>query len=205
MLVDLDRIQIHRADYSTVRDVHKAPALDLVALFTLGPQSGPGPQHVPALQQLQHLYNDALILLLFHPATVLDGALTGGKLPIALYESHYEPGTEDGDKGLQVEGWGMGRQQQMKFRELSFEVETGEAEMIGVDFVAKGGGNATAIQSTVNTQEKPKASKTSAKGKGKASAEQTNVASRDVPLSSEDEERTWSLCCSHVSDANAWL
>lgn len=170
--------------------MHKAPALDLVALFTLGPLSGPLPQHVPVLQQLQHLYNDSLILLLFHPETILNGSLTGGKLPISLYESYYEPGTEDADKGLQFDSSGTGRQLQMRFKELAFEVDSGEAEMIGVDFVAKGGNNATAI-----TQKTTDESSGSSKAKGKANADQhqPNGTTTDAPLSAEDEERKLAL------------
>jgi COP9 signalosome complex subunit 6 len=37
-----------------------------------------------------------------------------------------------------------------KFRELVYSIETGEAEMISVDFVARGGGNATAVEGTSN-------------------------------------------------------
>ena len=114
------------------------------------------------------------MLLLFHPQTILDGALTGGKLPISIYESYYEPGSENADKGLQVDGWAMGRQLQMRFRQLPFEVETGEAEMIAVDFVAKGSGSATVH----NSATPPKA-----KGRAEASA-----ANNDVQLSVADEE-----------------
>lgn len=128
------------------------------------------------LQQLQDAYNDSLMLLLFHPQTILDGSLTGGKLPISIYESYYEPGSENADKGLQVDGWGMGRQLQMRFRQLPFEVETGEAEMIAVDFVAKGSGTAT-VQASAT-----------APAKGKARAEQSSATSTDVQLSPEDEE-----------------
>ncbi|TIA31122.1 hypothetical protein D6C83_07098 [Aureobasidium pullulans] len=161
------------------KDVHKAPPLDLVAIFTLAPPSGPLPEHVPILQQLQHSYNDSLMLLLFHPQTILDGSLTGGKLPISVYETYYEPGSESAEKGLQVDGWGMGRQLQMRFRQLPFEVETGEAEMIAVDFVAKGSGLATVQNSAA-----PPA-------KGKARAEEST--STDVQLSAEDEEVMSSL------------
>ncbi|THX30693.1 hypothetical protein D6D10_08585 [Aureobasidium pullulans] len=161
------------------KDVHKAPPLDLVAIFTLAPPSGPLPEHVPILQQLQHSYNDSLMLLLFHPQTILDGSLTGGKLPISIYETYYEPGSEGAEKGLQVDGWGMGRQLQMRFRQLPFEVETGEAEMIAVDFVAKGSGSATVQNSAA-----PPA-------KGKARAEEST--STDVQLSAEDEEVMSSL------------
>lgn len=176
------------ADHETVKDVHKAPPLDLVAIFTLAPPSGPLPDHVPILQQLQHSYNDSLMLLLFHPQTILDGTLTGGKLPISIYESYYEPGSESADKGLQVDGWAMGRQLQMRFRQLPFEVETGEAEMIAVDFVAKGSGSAAAHNSAAPPS----------KAKGRA---EDNAASNDVQLSAADEEgrqdRTYATSKSH--------
>ncbi|KAK6008415.1 hypothetical protein QM012_000318 [Aureobasidium pullulans] len=162
------------------KDVHKSPPLDLVAIFTLAPPSGPLPDHVPILQQLQHSYNDSLMLLLFHPQTILDGSLTGGKLPISIYESYYEPGSENADKGMQVDGWSMGRQLQMRFRQLPFEVETGEAEMIAVDFVAKGSGSATVHNSATPPS------------KGKSRAE-GSAATNDVRLSPADEEVISSL------------
>ncbi|KAK5004274.1 hypothetical protein LTR39_006209, partial [Cryomyces antarcticus] len=54
------------------RDVHKAPALDLVGWFTLGPEEGPQAVHVPIMQQLQTNYNDAAVLLLFHPGAIVN-------------------------------------------------------------------------------------------------------------------------------------
>jgi len=134
------------------------------------------------LQQVQHLHHDDTLLALFHPESILEGNLTGGKLPFSLYESYYEPGSENADKGLQVDGWGMGRQLQVRFKELAFEVETGEAEMIGVDFVAKGGGNATAVADAAAQIE----TKTS-KGKGKA--QDVDNSTDEVALSPEDDER----------------
>ena len=176
------------ANIMSVRDVHKAPALDLVAVFTLGSPSGPLPEHVPVVQQLQHVYNDDLILVLFQPSIILDGELAGGKLPISLYESYYEPGSENADKGMQVEGWGQGRQLQMRFRDLSCEVETGEAEMIGIDFVAKGSGNASAIANAASTQKTGQGQKTTNKGKAKAVDGVTNGVHKS-PLSPEEDER----------------
>ena len=38
----------------------------------------------------------------------------------------------------------------IKFKELVYSIETGEAEMISVDFVARGGGNATAVEGTAD-------------------------------------------------------
>lgn len=160
-------------------------------MFALGPPTGPEPQHVPILQQLQHHYNDSLILLMFHPASILDGNMTGSKLPVSLYESFYEPGSEAADKGLQVDGWGLGRQLQMRFRELSYEVETGEAEMIAVDFVAKGSGVATAVPAT--TSSKSTAEGSSKKGKGKAAVDSPSANNSEELLSPEDEELISSL------------
>ncbi|KAF2150704.1 hypothetical protein K461DRAFT_295955 [Myriangium duriaei CBS 260.36] len=172
------------------KEVHKDPQLELVAAFTLGPASGPLPEHVPFIQQLKAEYNDDVKLLLFHPETVLDGSMVGGKLPITLWESFYEPGTENADKGLQVDGWGIGTQLQLKFRQIPFEVETGEAEMIAVDYVAKGAANAN-----LATDAGRKQSVTSSKGKGKA----VQALSDEQVLSAEDEE----LISSLTSKANA--
>lgn len=114
--------------------------------------------------------------------------MTGSKLPISVYESFYEPGTEAADKALQIEAGGMGRQLQMRFRELAYEVETGEAEMIAVDFVAKGSGTATAVPSATSTQKAAASSTSSTKGKGKAAESQTNGTAKDNSLTSEDDE-----------------
>ncbi|TKX22794.1 COP9 signalosome complex subunit 6 [Elsinoe australis] len=176
------------------KEVHAQPPLDLTAIFTLGSTKGPAPDHVPVVQQIKATYNDDVLLVLFHPETILDGSLTGGKLPITVYEAFYEPGTEDGDKGLQVDGWGVGRQLQLKFRQIPFEVETGEAEMIGVDYVAKGAANANLA---VDPSRKASTAALSSKGKEKV-LEQTNGAV-DTVLSPEDEE----LIASLTSKSNA--
>lgn len=98
---------------------------------------------------------------------------------------------------------------ELKFRELAYSVETGEAEMIGVDFVAKGGGNATAIETgraatapaaqPAMTMQTPIKGESSTKGKGKVKSkdkdkategtEETNgeIDDRDV-LTAEEEE-----------------
>jgi len=77
-------------------------------------------------------------------------------------------------------------------------VETGEAEMISVDFVARGGGNATAVDGTVKMAEKGQASQVpvgQGKGKGKEAETKTEVNGVDDSsiLSSEDEEFIASL------------
>lgn len=161
------------------RDVHKVPAFDLVAIYTLGPVEGPQEVHLPVLRQVQALTGmEGIMLLLFHHELV--DQMQGGKLPISLYETVHEQ---------------EGEQLQMKFRELSYEVETGEAEMIGVDFVAKGGGNASAVAKQEAAQAPDLSKKEKGKGKGKAKdkdGEANGEAAASV-LSPEDEELIASL------------
>lgn len=174
------------------KDVHKEPALDLVGWFTTAPATGPELQHVPIHQQIIHDFNETAVLLAFHPADVLAGPSQGGKLPLTIYESVYE-GTQgagkavshetDGDRSMDIDSseGPLG----LKFRELPYTVETGEAEMISVDFVARGGGNAT----NIDTPAKPK-------GKGKISKDpksqqEAKTLSDSSLLSPEDEERKW--------------
>jgi COP9 signalosome complex subunit 6 len=164
------------------REVHKAPALDLVAMFMSSSADGPQPAHLPVLNHAQSLVgNDNLMLLLFQLDMV--DKMEGGKLPIGLYEPYQEP---------------VGEQSEMRFRELSFEVETGDAEMIGVDFVAKGGGNATAVQGIQTANADASARDKKAKGKAKSEAKddkddaESDGAATNV-LSREDDELIASL------------
>lgn len=182
-----------------VKDVHKVPALDLVGWYTILPTSGPQPFHLPIHRQILHTYNESAILLGFHPAEVLEGK-GGGKLPLTIYESNYEADDhtaapaggedkemKDGDATLSI-----------KFKELPYSVETGEAEMISVDFVARGGGNATAVDSA--SKKKPaEKSTTKDKGKMKAIAEDESKSDENTMLSREDEE----LIASLTAKANA--
>jgi COP9 signalosome complex subunit 6 len=168
------------------REVHKAPALDLVAMFMSSTADGPIPAHLPILSQAQSLVgNDNIVLLLFQLDMV--DKMEGGKLPIGLYEPYQEQ---------------IGEQTEMRFRELNFEVETGDAEMIGVDFVAKGGGNATAVPGGQTGEMTSSSEKKSSKGKGKAKDEKNETEADGAVahvLSREDEE----LISSLTAKANA--
>lgn len=177
------------------KDVHKAPALELVGWFTVAPTSGPQPHHLPIHQQVLHTYNESAVLLTFHPSVAADGATAGGRLPLTIYESVYEGESpagqagRDEDKAMQMEG--QDAPLNLKFRELPYSVETGEAEMISVDFVARGGGNATAVDGTTKQVSKDQASQTPV-GEGKNSDETDKKEVNGVDsslLSPEDEER----------------
>lgn len=186
-----------------MKDVHKVPALDLVGWYTIIPTSGPQPFHLPIHRQILHSYNESAILLGFHPTEVLEGS-AGGKLPLTIYESNYEAEETVGEAGEDKEMRDGETQLKLKFKELPYTVETGEAEMISVDFVAGGGGNATAVDGAVKKSTK---GETGEKGKEKTKAskkadEEEGDASKKGDqhiLSREDEE----LIASLTAKANA--
>lgn len=185
-----------------VKDVHKVPALDLVGWYTILPSSGPQPDHLPIHRQILRTYNESAILLGFHPTELL-GVSVGGKLPLSIYESNFEAEeTSSGDHGEDKEMTDVEPQLALKFKELPYSVETGEAEMIGVDFVARGGGNATAVDGTATNTAAVKDKADKNKGKTRASIKDGNeVTHNEIQhfLSREDEE----LIASLTAKANA--
>ncbi|KAJ4983219.1 cop9 signalosome subunit 6 [Stagonosporopsis vannaccii] len=182
------------------KEVHKQPQLDLVGWFTLGPASGPGSYVLPIHSRITELYNESPILLLFHPESTYTEATAAGKLPLTLYESLSENAPNDpNDKAMDIDGAAQAKT--IKFRELVYSVETGEAEMISVDFVARGGGNATAVEGSVGVSapaaETPVTSDNAGKkGKGK---QKEKDGEKDAPideaavLDADDEEILSSL------------
>lgn len=123
------------------------------------PESGPQPHHLPIHRQILE-HTDPTLLLGFHPTSASEKT-TGGKLPLTIYESNYEAEGVIADGEDKPMSDGEDSQIKLKFRELPYTVETGEAEMISVDFVAKGSGNAAAI--TTGTTSKGKTAETSDK------------------------------------------
>ena len=190
ILLDSDWFNARLQQY---KDVHKAPALELMGWFTTAPQTGPEAVHVPIHQQILQNYNETAVMLCLHPKGVLDGAGVGGKLPLTIYESVYESG-EGADKGaMDIDGEDhQNRSLDLRFRELNHSIETGEAEMIGVDFVAKGSGNATAVDGGVKGGAKGSGSRTESgqrESKGKSVVRDAKATDEASALSAEDEER----------------
>jgi COP9 signalosome complex subunit 6 len=189
-----------------VKDVHKVPALDLVGWYTILPTSGPQPLHLPIHRQILHSYNESAILLGFHPTAVLEGS-AGGKLPLTIYESNYEAEETPLAAGEDKEMKDGESQLALRFKELPYSVETGEAEMISVDFVARGGGNATAVDGAAKKPAGEKSETSSDKSKGKTRATKNSEdkdterskADEQLFLSREDEE----LIASLTAKANA--
>ncbi|KAL4756898.1 COP9 signalosome complex subunit 6 [Aspergillus foveolatus] len=129
------------------KDVHKVPALDLIGWWSTAPPSGPTTAHLPIHRQILQNHNESAVFLAFHPSQVQGASQSQGKLPLTVYESVYEGEsvTENG-KAMQVDG-----EEQLlniRFRELPYTVETGEAEMIGIDTVARTARNAASIESS---------------------------------------------------------
>ena len=191
VILDHGTVRLHEAWFKErlqqYKDVHKAPALELVGWFTTAPATGPQPEHLAIHQQIVQTYNEAAVLLAFHPSSVLDGATVGGKLPLTIYESIYE--NEGGEMDQTMLEDGQEAPLAFKFYELPYSIETGEAEMISIDFVAKGGGNATAV----DVSHKPEEKKQSQQTKGttqEQELEHANGVDDSVVLSPEDEECT---------------
>lgn len=169
------------------RDVHKSPALDLVGWFTIAPTSGPQPYHLPVHKQLAETYNESILLLAFHPSSFTEASASqGDKLPLTIYETIYETSAEDGDKTMQASG--DAPPAAIKFKELPYSVETGDAEMISVDFVARGAGNATAVPVAKKPDVAPKG-----KGKAKTSESDSQANGNVTHLSTEEEDTIASL------------
>ncbi|KKY15247.1 putative cop9 signalosome subunit 6 [Phaeomoniella chlamydospora] len=133
------------------KDVHKQPSLELVGWFTVAPESGPLPVHLPIHRQILN-YNESPVLLAFHPSALATiGSNTTGKLPLTLYETTEDAESTPNNGGKRKDSSAMQLDSDepepspLRFRVLPYTVETEETEMIGVDYVAKGGGNASAI------------------------------------------------------------
>ncbi|KAK3358630.1 hypothetical protein B0T24DRAFT_586503 [Lasiosphaeria ovina] len=133
--------------------VHKDRSLDLVGWYSLVDKTGPTPLHLPIHQQIIG-HNESAILLGIHVFEIGRPA-AGDSLPLTIYESNLEadgqPTKSDGDdedkemKDPEVHP----AKQVLRFRELPYSTEIGEAEMISMQFIREGGANAT-----VNDREK---------------------------------------------------
>lgn len=165
-----------------MRDVHKDPQLDIVGWYTLVPKTGPNADHVPIQVEILERYNESAILLGFHIQDVLN-PVPGNPLPVTIYESNYE--AEDASKGTEGEDQQMkdseaANKMVLRFRELPYSTETGEAEMIAMQFIREGVAHATREGDSKGSIADKKADK---KGKGKQPA-----ASQQKPQAPHDED-----------------
>lgn len=173
-----------------MRQVHKNPQLDLVGWYTLAPKTGPLPLHLPIQRQIL-AQNESAVLLGFHIEDVLRPA-AGDPLPLTIYESNLEAG----DSGDSHEARGKGKDKDiemkdpeapaemvLKFRELPYTTETGEAEMIAVQFIREGGASATVddTEKRILEQFEKKIAVNDGKGKRRAVSQEETVPSKSEP------------------------
>lgn len=161
--------------------MHKDPPLDIVGWWSTAPPTGPNASHLPIHRQLLQDYNESAVFLAFHPSRIQERQ--GAKLPLTVYESVIEgENAADAGKDMQIDG--EERALNIRFRELPYSVETGEAEMIGVDTIAKGSG--TAYWTETATQ--GSAAGTSKKAGDKNQKEGAEQSSQAGSLTQEEEE-----------------
>jgi len=125
--------------------VHKSPQLELVGWYSLVPKTGPTPLHLPIHNQII-AQNESAVLLGFHVEDILH-PVAGDPLPLTIYESNMEADDtvrEDagGEDKEMKDSEGPGKMT-LRFRELPYTTETGEAEMIAMQFIREGGANAS--------------------------------------------------------------
>ncbi|KAH6660453.1 hypothetical protein BKA67DRAFT_548088 [Truncatella angustata] len=187
-----------------MRTIHKSPQLDLVGWYTLLPKSGPNASILPIHNFILSEHNESSLLLAFHPESAVNQSV-GSRLPLTIYESNYEvdePRTEQSGEDKEMKD--TDAPLKLKFRELPYSVETGEAEMISMDFVARGAGNATLVKPAEPKKLKEVLQEVEGKGKGRAAdvkkeQQDTAQAFDEHILSREDEE----LIASLTAKANA--
>mgnify|MGYP001570106091 CR=1 FL=1 len=168
-----------------MKDVHKNPPLDFVGWYTLIAPSGPTDYHLAIQETLSNLNGPETpcILLGFLPSESLSKS-SNEALPITIYESIAKP-ADNRAAGQDVE-MAQDSSPRSVFAELPYVIETGEAERIAIDFVARGGGNATAVSSA--TQKQTNASEESNKGKKRASDDTAKEIDVNDILSNEETE-----------------
>ena len=105
---------------------------------------GPTAALLPIHMQAMEYCNESALLLAFHSssASTDDAPKSNGKLPLTIYESVIEAEHGKGDGAMQIDGEDSTA---IKFRPLSYTIETDETEMIAIDYVAKGAGSAAAV------------------------------------------------------------
>ncbi|KAI0022731.1 COP9 signalosome complex subunit 6 [Xylariomycetidae sp. FL0641] len=172
-----------------MKTIYSSPQLELVGWYTLLPKSGPNQSILPIHNYILANHNESPLLLAFHPEEAVQPS-AGSKLPLTIYESMYEADEPKGDQGEDKEMRDGEPALKLKFRELPYSVETGEAEMISMDFVARGAGNATAVQPREQNKG-ASAGGADAKGKqrvGTGDEKEKAATAAEYTLSGEDEE-----------------
>lgn len=171
-----------------MKQVHKDPALDLVGWYSLVPKSGPNKLHVPIHDKIL-CRNDSAVLLGFHAEDVINPG-AGDPLPITIYEGNMEAveGAADSeDAEMKDVSAPAAPRQQLKFRELPYTVDSGEAEMIAMQFIREGAGTASldSAEKHIVEQFEAKIAVDDGKGKRRAVAPTLPIRSSKLPHSGD--------------------
>ncbi|KAK7468658.1 hypothetical protein VKT23_003162 [Stygiomarasmius scandens] len=138
LVMDADGQSIDHGFLVQRRDQYKLtfPSLEFIGWYTVAQK--PTSRHIELHQQFTG-YCSTPLLLLLQPNITLAGSTDGSSqsLPFKAYEPSFE--IKD-------------NRSRAVFIEAAFNVETGEAERIAVDWTAKGGGSGTSLESHLQTQ-----------------------------------------------------
>ncbi|EPE02230.1 cop9 signalosome subunit 6 [Ophiostoma piceae UAMH 11346] len=144
-----------------MRTVHKDRNLDLVGWYTMFSRAGPTASIMQVHEQILKVGStdsattESAVLLAFHSDDLLQQSV-GGKLPITLYETSVKQDDEVAAKAPVASEVSQDQVMEdaaaetspavrfpFKLSEVTYTVDSGEAEMISVDFVARGAANAS--------------------------------------------------------------
>ena len=119
--------------------------LDLVGWYSLVPKTGPTARHLPIHRQISAV-NESAVLLGFHVEDILSPP-PGDPLPITIYESIMEAedssAKEPQGEDSEMKDAEAPTKMVLRFRKLPYTTETGEAEMIAMQFIREVGATAT--------------------------------------------------------------
>ncbi|KAG5985057.1 hypothetical protein E4U55_001798 [Claviceps digitariae] len=163
--------------------VHKDRNLDFVGWYALVSSAGPQIIDLPIHKQILDNWNDSAVILGFHCLEANVKAVAG-KPPVTIYETIYEvddrkTGEQDGeDKVMQDAEATL----QLRFRPVPYSIETDETELISMNYVAAGSGNATSASIGVRDDRTSQSIEASDQEKGKGKGKRLLVdAETDEP------------------------
>lgn len=132
-----DREAVDHGFLVSRRDQYKQvfPSLEFIGWYTVAQH--PTAHHIALHEQFTGYCSTPLLLLLQPNANLITTSVNAQTLPFKAYE----PSVEIRD-----------RKSRSVFIEVAYNVETGEAERIAVDWTARGGGSGTSLESHLQTQ-----------------------------------------------------
>ncbi|KAF7437140.1 hypothetical protein PC9H_003976 [Pleurotus ostreatus] len=137
LAVDQETLQVDHEFLVSRRDQYKQvfPSLEFIGWYTVA--AFPTAKHITLHEQFMTYCSTPLLLILQPTLAYVSSDVNAQTLPFKAYE----PSIEIKD-----------RKSRSVFIEAAYNVETGEAERIAVDWTARGGGGGTSLESHLTTQ-----------------------------------------------------